>query len=65
MAKIKELREKTEAELKNVLKDKRESLRKFRFEMGHGKVKNTKEGRGIKKDIARILTLISAKGGKK
>lgn len=61
MTKIKELREKTEAELKNVLKDKGESLRKFRFEMGHGKVKNMKEAREIKKDIARILTLISVK----
>ncbi|MFH0803915.1 MAG: 50S ribosomal protein L29 [Candidatus Tagabacteria bacterium] len=58
MAKIKELREKTESELDNLLKDKRESLRKFRFEMSHGKVKNTKEAREIKKDIARILTLL-------
>lgn len=55
--KIKELREKTEAELNNLLKDKKEALRKFRFEMSHGKVKNTKEAREIKKDIARIITL--------
>jgi len=59
--KIKELKEKTEIELKNLLRDKREALRKFRFEMGHGKVKNTKEGREIKKDIARILTLLRKK----
>lgn len=55
--KIRELREKTEAELASLLKDKREALRKFRFEMGHGKTKNTKDAREIKKDIARILTL--------
>ncbi len=58
MAKIKELREKTEAELNNLLKDKKEALRKFRFEMSHSKVKNTKEAREIKKDIARIFTLL-------
>ena len=61
MAKIKELREKTESELDNLLKDKREALRRFRFEIAHGKVKNTKEAREIKKDIARIFTLTSAK----
>jgi large subunit ribosomal protein L29 len=58
---IKELREKTEIELKHLLRDKVEALRKFRFEMGHGKVKNAKEGREIKKDIARILTLLKEK----
>jgi ribosomal protein L29 len=63
--KIKELREKTKTELDNLLKDKKEALAKFRVEMGHGKVKNTKEAREIKKDMARILTLMSAKGGKK
>ncbi len=55
--KIKELREKTESELNSLLKDKKEALRRFRFEMAHGKVKNTKEAREIKKDIARIITL--------
>jgi ribosomal protein L29 len=63
MAKIKELREKTAGELNGLLKEKKEALRKFRFGMGHGKVKNTKEAREIKKDIARIFTLLSAKGG--
>ncbi len=57
MAKIKTLKEKTEIELKSLLSDKREALRKFRFDMAHGKVKNTKEAREVKKDIARILTL--------
>jgi len=65
MTKIKDLREKTGIELRSFLKDRRESLRRFRFEMGHGKVKNTKEAREIKKDIARTLTLMSAEGGKK
>lgn len=56
---VKELREKTKVELDVLLKDKMEALRKFRFEMGHGKTKNTKEGRELKRDIAKILTLLS------
>jgi ribosomal protein L29 len=61
MAKIRELKEKTRIELENLLKDKRETLRKFRFEMGHGKTKNTKQGKETKRDIARILTLLRKK----
>ncbi|PIQ69381.1 MAG: 50S ribosomal protein L29 [Candidatus Tagabacteria bacterium CG_4_10_14_0_2_um_filter_40_13] len=57
MAKIKELREKTENERENFLKDKREALRRFRFQASHGKTKNTKEAREIRRDIARINTL--------
>ncbi len=57
MTKIKELREKTEIERKNLLKDKRDALRRFRFQISHGKTKNTKEAREIRRDIARILTL--------
>ncbi|OHA16127.1 MAG: 50S ribosomal protein L29 [Candidatus Tagabacteria bacterium RIFCSPLOWO2_01_FULL_42_9] len=56
--KIKNLREKTEIELKALLEEKREALRKFRFDAASGKNKNTKEGREIKKDIAKIHTLI-------
>ncbi len=57
--KIKDLRTKTEAELKNLLREKHENLRKFRFQtISHGKTKNIKEGREIKKDIARIITLL-------
>ena len=59
--KIKELREKTEDELRALLSEKREALRKYRFEMMHGKIKNIKQGREIKKDISRILTLLNPK----
>jgi len=58
MTKIRELREKTENELKTLLAEKRESLRKFYFQMAHGKIKNTKEGRETKRSIARIITLL-------
>lgn len=56
--KIRDLREKTKIELDDLLNEKRDALRKFRFEMGHGKTKNTKEGRELKRDIARVITLM-------
>ncbi len=56
--KIKELREKTKAELSDILKERNESLRKFRFQIANSKTKNTKEAREIRKDIARINTLL-------
>ena len=55
--KIKELREKTESERTSLLKEKRDALRRFRFQVSHGKTKNIKEAREIRKDVARINTL--------
>lgn len=43
-------------DLKKMLAEKKESLRNFRFGIAGSKVRNTKEGRNLKKDIARILT---------
>ena len=54
-----EFRGKTENELKQTLKDKREALRTFRFAMAGSKTKNLKEGANLKKDIARIMTVLS------
>ncbi len=59
MAKIRELREKTESERKSLLKDKRDALRRFRFQVARSKIKDTKEAREIRKDIARINTLLN------
>jgi len=46
------------AELKKLLQDNREKLRELRFNLESGKVKNVREIRKIKKDIARILTTL-------
>ena len=54
---IQELRQKNEAELKKILEDNRKKLSQLRFDLEAGKVKNVREIRKIKKDIARILTL--------
>ena len=56
--KIGELRQKSEAELKQLLLDNKEKLRQLRFDLSSGKVKNVREIRELRKDIARILTLL-------
>lgn len=58
--KIKELREKNMEELKKLLSEKREQSRKLRFDIASKQVKNNREYRNTKKDIARILTLINS-----
>lgn len=55
-----ELRKKTKAELEKLLIDRREKLRQLRFNLAAGKLKNVREIRQIKKDIARILTLLKS-----
>ena len=55
---ISELKQKSKDELKKILQDLRERLRQLRFDLAAGKVKNVREIRKIKKEIARILTLL-------
>lgn len=52
-----ELRKKTKNQLDKLLLEKQERLRQLRFDLASGKLKNVREIRHIKKDIARILTL--------
>jgi large subunit ribosomal protein L29 len=54
-----ELRQKSKAELQKLLQDNRERLRQLRFDLAAGKVKNVREIRRTKKEIARILTIIN------
>jgi large subunit ribosomal protein L29 len=56
--KIKELRQKTDKELKEFLIHSREALRELRFNLVGGKVKNINEIHRTRRDIARILTLL-------
>ena len=46
-------------ELQKDLADSREKLRKLKFDLSQGKVKNIKEIKETKKTIARILTTIN------
>lgn len=56
--KIKEIREKNVEELKKLLSEKREAVRKLRFDVAAKQVKDIREIRNSKRDIARILTIL-------
>ncbi len=47
------------AELEKELGENREALRKFRFAVSQSKIKNVKDGREIRRNIARILTRLN------
>lgn len=55
---MKELIKKTNTELQKMLEEKRKSLSDFKFQIAGSKIKNVREGRKIKKEIAQILTAI-------
>ncbi|MBP6858706.1 MAG: 50S ribosomal protein L29 [Candidatus Pacebacteria bacterium] len=58
--KTKDLTTKTPADLMKLVSAKREELRLFRFGGAGAKAKNVKEGRDIRREIARILTALNA-----
>jgi len=57
--KTKELREKGKAELEKILWEKRDNVRKKRFDIATKQVKNNRELRNEKRDIAKIITIIN------
>ncbi|MBI4101437.1 MAG: 50S ribosomal protein L29 [Candidatus Nealsonbacteria bacterium] len=59
--KITELRQKSKEELKKMLEEWQEKLRALYFDLKAGKLKNVREVRTAKKDIAKILTLLNSK----
>ncbi len=61
MSKIKELKQKSKPELEKILRDNKERLKELNFSLAVGKVKNVREIRKMKKQIARILTLLKSK----
>ncbi|MFA5228564.1 MAG: 50S ribosomal protein L29 [Candidatus Paceibacterota bacterium] len=48
-------------DLPKLLKEKREAIKEFRFKSVAGGLKNTKELRENKKEIARMLTILNKK----
>ncbi|MEW6611084.1 MAG: 50S ribosomal protein L29 [Patescibacteria group bacterium] len=58
---MKELREKTEEELKKVLSESQGKLVDCRFRTAAGQQKDTREGRRVRRTIARILTLLRSR----
>lgn len=59
--KMKDLIKKDTTDLKKLLVEKKEALRNFRFNIQGSKLKNMKEGKGLKVDIARIFTILNDK----
>lgn len=55
---ITQLKMKPAAEMQKLIKESEEKLRKLRFDLAAGKVKNVAELRNIKKIIARMRTFI-------
>ncbi|HEY4505572.1 MAG TPA: 50S ribosomal protein L29 [Candidatus Paceibacterota bacterium] len=51
---------KSTKELTSLLSEKRLALRSFRFSVSGSNVRNVKEGNALKKDIARILTVLNS-----
>ncbi|MBI2055800.1 MAG: 50S ribosomal protein L29 [Candidatus Sungbacteria bacterium] len=56
--KFAELKQKSKDELNATLAEDRTRIDDLRFALSQGKQKNVKEIAGIKKDIARIMTLL-------
>lgn len=55
---MKELVKKNTADLMKMLSEKREALSKFKFDIAGSKIKNVKEGKNLRREIAQILTVL-------
>ncbi len=60
-----ELRKKDRKELQKNVQDLRKKLSDIRFKFSSNKLKNVKEASNIKKDVARILTVLSEQNSDK
>lgn len=59
--KVKEIREKTEKELRAIIREKKEALKKMRFSLANRQLKNTHEIGEAKVTIARAETILREK----
>lgn len=59
--KTKELRQKNKNELSDILKEKNKRIFEIRYQGVFKSIKNVKEASNLKKDIARILTILNEK----
>ena len=59
----KELRDKSVDELSKTLGDLQEQLFKLRFQKSTGQIENPQKIREVRKDIARVLTVINERAG--
>ncbi|MDP2735003.1 MAG: 50S ribosomal protein L29 [bacterium] len=59
--KTKDLKTKSQGDLRSTVQSLKEKSRDLRFKLASGKVKNVREIRQTKKDIARIMTVLNEK----
>jgi len=57
--KISEFKQRSAAELQKILQESKEKLRVLRFDLSAGKLKNVSEIKKIRKDVARIKTILN------
>jgi ribosomal protein L29 len=55
---MKDLKKKTKAELEKMLEEKKVALNAFKFGIAGSKIKNVREGRNIKREIAQAITVL-------
>lgn len=60
--KVADIKNKSEKELQEMLAEKRRELRDLRFRAAENQLKDVRSIRNTRKDIARILTILSARG---
>ena len=58
----KEIRERSDDELRKTLGDLEEQLFKLRFQKSTGQIENPQKIREVRKDIARVQTVINERG---
>jgi large subunit ribosomal protein L29 len=56
--KVLELRKKDKKELEKMVQDSRKKLSELRFKFSSNKLKNVKEISNLRKEVARILTIL-------
>ena len=56
-----DFKNKNEKDLRKMLNEKRETLRSFRFGIAGSKVRDVKEGRNTRREVARILTELNSR----
>jgi ribosomal protein L29 len=58
---LEELREKKKEELEEILNEKKKKFQKLRFDLAEKKLKNFREIRKTKREIAKILQILKEK----
>ena len=56
-----DLKKMTKENIEKEIAQKREALRSFRFGESGGRSRNVREGRNLRRDIARLLTELNAR----